>query len=344
MTALRVVQVVHSDGFAGVERYVAGLAKGLSSAGVSSVVIGGDKERMLDDLGSASVRWLPGDNPRAVLSSLLKARRTDIIHAHMTEAELAAITVAPLCRARVVTTRHFAQPRGSSLPGRMVGRVITRRVAAQLAIGDFTASRVEGPSIVIPPATALVAADAPHAADRDKTVLIAQRLEPEKRTDLGLRVWAASRLADRGWRLQVAGHGSCRPALDELAAALGIQASVDFLGEVRQIGQVLARAAILLAPRPDEPFGISVIEAMAASLPVVAAAGGGHLETIGRVPGAALYLPGDLATAGRVLLELAEDAHRRESYAQAGRDVHRARFTVAAQVAATLEVYRSVLR
>ena len=44
-------------------------------------------------------------------------------------------------------------------------------------------------------------------------------------------------------------------------------------------------AGVLLAPRTDEAFGLSVVEAMARGLPVVAAGSGAHLETVGSVPG-----------------------------------------------------------
>ena len=51
-------------------------------------------------------------------------------------------------------------------------------------------------------------------------------------------------------------------------------------------------AGVLLAPRTDEAFGLSVVEAMARGLPVVAAGSGAHLETVGSVPGAALFRAG----------------------------------------------------
>ena len=41
--------------------------------------------------------------------------------------------------------------------------------------------------------------------DREPVVLVAQRLEPEKDTDVAVRAFALSGLAGRGWRLEVAG-------------------------------------------------------------------------------------------------------------------------------------------
>ncbi len=56
---------------------------------------------------------------------------------------------------------------------------------------------------------------------------------------------------------------------------------MELVGHVAETDALLAGASILLAPAPREPFGLSVVEAMAHGLPVVAAGGGAHLETVG---------------------------------------------------------------
>jgi glycosyltransferase involved in cell wall biosynthesis len=180
------------------------------------------------------------------------------------------------------------------------------------------------------------------APEREPVVLVAQRLDPEKRTDVALEAWQRSGLAAQGWRLDIAGTGRERDRLAERAARLGIGASCRFLGARSDMATLYRRASILLAPRPDEPFGLSVVEAMAAALPVVAAGGGGHLETVGLSEGAALFPPGDTQAAGRTLAELATDPARREAYGQALRATQQARFSSGRQVADTLALYRSL--
>jgi glycosyltransferase involved in cell wall biosynthesis len=102
-------------------------------------------------------------------------------------------------------------------------------------------------------------------------------------------------------------------------------------------------ASIFLAPRPDEAFGLSVVEAMARGLPVVAAGSGAHEETVGSVPGAAMFPAGDAGAAAHLLNELAGDAQRRDAYGAALQDVQRRQFTVERQSRDTEAVYRSVL-
>jgi glycosyltransferase involved in cell wall biosynthesis len=181
------------------------------------------------------------------------------------------------------------------------------------------------------------------AGARKPVVLVAQRLESEKRTALALDAFRASRLAERGWKLVIAGGGSLREQLERQAHRLRIARSTRFLGHVSDVARLMATAGVLLAPRPDEAYGLSVVEAMAAGLPVVAAAGGGHLETVGTVPRAALFPPGDVPAAGAMLAELAADDNTRASYGEDLRNVQRTRFTLGAQERATDAVYRSLV-
>ncbi len=333
-----------SDAFAGVERYVTTLTTGLARHGCRVVVIGGQRDRVEPSVVTTDhVEWLPATDVRQALGALLHQRHLDVVHAHMTAAELAAVMGSAKHRAPIVATRHFARRRGSHFMSGVAGRFLTRRIDAQLAISRYVADSIEGTSIVVPPGTAHPDA-VPDAADRERTVLVVQRLEAEKRTDLALEAWRNSGLGTAGWQLLIVGDGSERRRLEAQAAQLGVAASCAFLGRRNDVADLQLRASMQLAPRPDEPFGLSVVEAMAAALPVVAARGGGHLETVGLAPDAALYSPFDIGSAGRMLAELAGDLERRHSYGTALRHIHSDVFRVERQVATTLETYRSLLR
>jgi glycosyltransferase involved in cell wall biosynthesis len=342
-TPLRIAQVVCTDAFAGVERYVTTLATGLAERGCEVVVIGGEGARMGPILTAAGARWEGGTSVGEALVRLIRRRGIDVVHAHMTAAELAAVLGSVVVRAPIVATRHFPRPRGSSSAARLLGRLLTPRLAAQLAISRYVAETTEGSSIVVRPGTA-EHADVPGPSGREPVVLVVQRLEVEKRTDLALEAWQRSGLAATGWRLQLAGDGQERAALEALAVRLGISGSCDFLGARSDVETLQRRASVLLAPCPVEAFGLSVVEAMAAGLPVVAAASGGHLETVGLTPDAALYAPLDVVGAGHLLAELAVDPGRRASYGATLRELHHQSFSVDRQVASTLDVYHSVLR
>lgn len=333
-----VVHVVCTDAFAGVERYVTTLARTQDARGLRVQVLGGGGARMPAELAGSGVRWAPAATPLRAAAAL---RRLDtrLVHAHMTAAELAAAVAA---RAPVVATRHFAATRGSSGLGRAVGRFVSPRLAAQIAISAFVADRVEGPSTVVHPGVPSVPRD-PAAPPRRPVVLMAQRLEAEKRTDVGLRVWAASGLAASGWELLVAGTGALRPGLEALAVDLGVAGSVRFLGARSDMDVLLASASVFLAPRGDEPYGLSVVEAMAHGTPVVAGRGGGHSETVGALDGAVLVPEEDVAAAGAALARLARDPERRTAYGEELRALQQRRFGLDVHADGIAAVYASVL-
>ena len=338
---MRVLHVVCSDRFAGVERHVALLAGAQQHAGAMVAVIGGDERSMRSDIGRGDVIFRATSGlAQTIRTARAFVPRAHVVHVHMTASEIAGVLAALGTTAAVVTTRHFADTRGSTPLNRWVGRRTASRIDAQIAVSAYAARSVEGVSTVIHAGVRDRAAV--DARSRKRVVLVAQRLESEKRTGLALDAFRASRLAERGWTLVVAGSGSLRDQLERQACRLGIAGSTRFLGHAGDVAGLMATAGLLLAPRPDEAYGLSVVEAMAFGLPVVAAGGGGHLETVGTVSQAALFPPGDVHAAGALLADLADDDTARASYGEDLRDVQRTRFTLVAQERATDAVYRSL--
>lgn len=338
---LRIVHLVVSDKFAGVERYICTAARYQAESGHQVAVIGGRQDRMSEELQGAPVLIRPADTLAQAWAALRRLPRVDVVHAHMTAGELVAAVALPR-RARLVVTRHFAQHRGSGFAGRMAGRLIARRTAEQIAISDFVAAKIEpGRTTVISPGVP----DRPErpGRSRQQMVLVAQRLEVEKRTDTALRLWAASGLGDRGWKLHLAGGGAERKSLEVLADQLGIGGSCTFLGPRSDVPVLLESAAIVLAPRHDEPYGLSVVEAMAAGAPVVAGAGGGHDETVGRSGQAVLLSPDAVEQGGRRLAELADDQPRRDRYGESLRDIQRQYFSADRQSQRIVDLYHQVV-
>jgi glycosyltransferase involved in cell wall biosynthesis len=116
--------------------------------------------------------------------------------------------------------------------------------------------------------------------------LVVARLAPEKGVDLAVDACALA-----GVPLVVAGDGPLRAALEARARAAG--GHVRFAGRVpdAELAELRAGAAVALVPsRSAETFGLAAAEAMAAGVPVVAAATGALPELAG--PGA-VVAPGD---------------------------------------------------
>lgn len=343
---LRIVHAIRSDGFSGVERFVTRLARAQSAAGHEVRVIGGDPARMRPALAGTGIPFAAARTTLEVSRALRSVRgRTDVVNTHMTAAELAAVNAfgARGDRPAVVATRHFARPRRSA-GGLRVDWLVSRVLDAELSISDAVADAIEVPSTVVHTGLAdrpITDGNGPEA--RQRIVLVAQRLQPEKRTADAIRIFADSGLAQVGWALQIVGAGPEAPLLLEAAEQAGVAQQTELLGHRDDLQDLMRTAAVLLAPCDVEGLGLTVMEAMQAGLPVIAADAGGHADLLAGLDPRALYRPGDLAAAAAALRSLSGDERGRDSLAAAQAQRQRERFTIGQQLAGTDAVYRAAI-
>ena len=342
---LHIVHLVCTQAFAGVERYLSYTAPALQGLGHRITVVGGDPTAMSRALDGTGVRFVPaGDLRRSVrvlVSTDLRRRPPDLVHAHMTQAELVAVGTKPVIRRPVVATLHFAHRRGGSPLRRAAWSQIPRFLDGQFAISTAVA-RASGQRCTVVPSGVPVPPLRYNVA-RQPVVLVAQRFEPEKDTRSAIGIWAASGLADRGWTMQLAGSGSEEDLLRREARDRGVQASVRFLGFVDDLGARLDSASAFLATTPNDGLGLSVIEAMSHGLPVIAAAGGGYREVLEPVGSSHLFTPGDLDDGGRRLRDLCLDPAELSGYGARARRRFLAEYTVDHHARRLVEAYRTVL-
>lgn len=327
--------MVCTSNFAGVESHVASLAHQQVMDGDDVTVVGGDPSRMPS---AGNYAWRPGKSALEAARSLNQLS-VDVTHAHMTRAEFAATL---LSRERpIVSTRHFARHRASSTRG-LLAPLIAARIDAQISVSQFVADSIETASVVVPAGVPNQSSVRP-ANERDKVILVLQRLEAEKRPLDALIAFHASGLWRHSWRLQFIGGGSLAGEMRVRAAAMGLTEGVEVAGYQEDPTPYLERARVLLAPCDVEAQGLAVIEAMSRALPVVASDAGGHRESVGSVPGAALYDPGRPDEAGEWLQRLAHDDSLADRYGHELQARQRQRFTLRAQSRDVRQVYEGVV-
>jgi glycosyltransferase involved in cell wall biosynthesis len=100
-------------------------------------------------------------------------------------------------------------------------------------------------------------------------VLMVARLDPIKDQVTLLRAFAAAR--QPGWQLQLVGEGPERTRLEALSRELGLDPAAVLLGRRSDIPELLGQADLFaFSTTAAEGFGIALIEAMAAGLPILA--------------------------------------------------------------------------
>jgi glycosyltransferase involved in cell wall biosynthesis len=310
MSDFRVVHVVCTNAFAGVERYVRDAAIAHARRGAKVHVIGGDSS-MRTALAPAGVSWSPGATVPRAIRALRALPTPDVIVTHMTAADVAASLANLGNRVPIVSVRHFAAPRGSHPLATPLIRAAERHNVSEIAVSNAVAAHCAPGVRVIRTGTSMIDDD---GTEREPFVLVAQRLEAEKSTDDALQAWALA--APLGWRMVVAGDGARLEHLRELAKQLGVEQTVDFVGFRSDLSALMRRASILIAPTANEGLGLSVVEAMAHGLPVIATASGGHLETAGAVTDPYLYAPHDVEAAARTIAILADNPELCRSYGE----------------------------
>jgi glycosyltransferase involved in cell wall biosynthesis len=166
-------------------------------------------------------------------------------------------------------------------------------------------------------------------------------LEPVK--DVGTFLAAAALLAGtrNDLRFVVFGEGSERHALELRAQQLGIGDRVSFPGYVER-AQALRRLRVLVLPSIVESAPMSLLEAMAAGVPVVASRTGGIPE-ITAEDTALLVDPGDAQGFATAIGRLLDDDDFRRERVRAGRSRIAAHYTLSMNADATLNVYEEAL-
>ena len=140
------------------------------------------------------------------------------------------------------------------------------------------------------------------------------RLDPIKDQSTLLRAFAAAR--EPGWQLQLVGEGPNRLRLEALASELGLGPAQVFLGRRSDIPELLGQADLFaLSTTPAEGFGIVLIEAMAAGLPIIASDVPACREVLLEGAAGVLLPPGDVSAWARQLQVLMTSVSEREAMA-----------------------------
>lgn len=174
------------------------------------------------------------------------------------------------------------------------------------------------------------------------------QLIPWKRQELAIEVLALLRARGLDATLLLVGdevpssRGE-RARLQDMAERQGVAAHCIFTGFRRDVPQVLQQADVLLHPARNEAFGRALVEAMASSLPVVVASGGGVEEVVLDGETGVVVRADSPETWVEVIERLYDDASLRRRMGAAGLRRAENCFSVESHVASVERAYEEVL-
>jgi L-malate glycosyltransferase len=325
----------------------------------------------------ASFRLHPVHTPRALAelttaaastAAIARKEQAQVVHANTTRAGLVALAARRLGGPPVlVHIRDWVPPTRTA---RLVMSIVRRNAATVVANSRFAASQLppgRAPVEVIPNPVDLGRFD-PARIDRDvararlgidsheEALCVVGQLTPWKGQAEAVHALAAVRRDRPGARLLIVGSAKFASRstrfdnraydseLRSLPARLGIEGAVSFLGERKDVSDVLAAVDVLLVPSWREAFGRVAVEGMAMGVPVVVTSVGGPAEVVRDGVDGLVLPPQEPARWAAEITALLADRPRRERMGAAGRERARAVSDPATHAASIEAIYRRIAR
>jgi glycosyltransferase involved in cell wall biosynthesis len=295
----------------------------------------------------------------ATLTAHLADVRPDVVHNHMFRAEVvgtkAAIALATAGHRRpwIVSTVHSSRVRSVEDQEQLrrltpemdrlivVSRAIEQKVVDEGRLGSQRVLIYNGVDldrlIHLEPCCTL---REEYAMDADAAIVgVVGRLELEKGHPTLLEAWPLVLAQVPRAYLLIVGEGSRQDALREIAHERGIERHVIFTGRREDIPAVTAALDVAVLPSYREAQGITILEAMAMSRPVVASNVGGIPEMVEDGVTGLLVPPHDPPALAGAISRLLLDHPLADTLARAGHDLVHDRFCVQRMVNAVQEIY-----
>ena len=361
---IRVVEILATGSNGGAQEHLYSLLTRIDRSRYETSVVSLSSGPAVRKLQRAGIPVLVIDEPDdatavGAVAAHLSSVRPDVIHNHMYRAELvgtrAAIALGEVGHRRpyVVSTVHSSRIR--SAEDREQLRRLTPHIDQLIAVSRSIERKIhdEGRATtrvrMIYNGVDLERYDhqEPCCTLRDEygmepgsqIVGVVARLEPEKGHPTLIDAWPLVLRSVPDAYLLIVGEGSRREDLERQVRDLRLADRVVFTGRRDDVPGVTAALDVAVLPSYREAQGLTILEAMALSRPVVASNVGGIPEMIQDEVTGLLVPPGDPAALAGAIVRLLEDHSLADTLGRAGHDLVHDRFCIELMVKAIEEIY-----
>jgi len=366
---IRVVEVLATGTTGGAQEHLFGLVTRMDASRFDVSIVSlspGSAVRKLERAGFDVLVLDEPDDAIAVgaLAAHLVGIRPDVIHNHMYRAELvgtrAAIALGEVGHRRpyVVSTVHSSRVRSEEDRGML--RVLTPQMNQLIAVSKMIEAKLESEGRTTAPIRRIYnGVDLSRYENQEpcctlpeeygmepgsQIVGVVARLEPEKGHPTLLEAWPAVLRSVPDAYLLIVGEGSRRDALEALARDLHIAHRVVFTGRRDDVPAVTAALDVAVLPSYREAQGLSILEALALSRPVVASDVGGIPEVITDGVTGLLVPPHDADALAAAIVRLLRDHPYADTLGRAGHDMVHDRFDIGTMVGLVQQIYEEGAR
>ena len=360
---MKVLHLHKLTGVSGSEAHLLALLPALRERGIDARFLGLDVpgtdaprfHARLDELGvpHRSVRCGLDASPRLARDVIraVRAEQPDLLHTHLVHGDVYGSIAAAVTRTPFVSTRHN-DDRYLLGPFRYVDRAFARGAKRIIAISDavrvFLEQAGHDPARLttihyglddLPAAPSSPTPEEAGIPGSAPLALAVGRLIEQKDHATLLRAFASVRERNPDARLSILGGGPLEAETRALAASLELSDAVALPGRT-EIRDWLERADVFVHTSRWEGFGIVLLEAMLAGLPIVATRVSAVPEVVVHGETGSLVEAGDVAGVARELSALLDDPELRSRLGKAAEERARTEFSVARMTERTVQIYR----
>jgi len=285
-----------------------------------------------------------------------RARDVAVVHGYLFEGNLLAALAGRLGRRPVTLVSKRSLDRYDRADRRLAAalsnRLADRVTVNATAVGDLVAEHEWCPAskivripngVALPSRPATTASGVAARRDRPPVVGMVGRLGWKKGYEHALRAAAIVRDAIPGVRFDIVGEGAQRSELEQLCGSLGLGETVRFLGQRRDVPELVAGFDCYMLSSVIEGMPNALLEAMALRRPVVTTSAGGSAEVVEDGVSGLIVAPGDAGALARAVIRILEDPALAERLAAAGERRVRQDFDLSAMLGSIDALYRAEL-